>query len=270
VKEQLLGVSGKKYLLAIPVVLAMWGQGYLGMEEYKDYQFYQSQKKLYDKKIANIESALAHLTTDHFIKLDDSNGKNPVLKIEEIGKDEVFVSVIDIDEYGVTKVGVGNYYDKNSSMLMKLTLKISDLQKAYTKEYEDYDEYRRSYAKLLQGDVDFQIEEIFVNDMPALTSRSRAGIGDDDIYLDFENSGWGSTLTGIKNIKGDVVWTNELPLEVSGAVEKYSRPTFTINGTGFKRNKEHQVQITFADRFSRPHRFLVTFDDMTSSIEAID
>jgi uncharacterized RDD family membrane protein YckC len=252
VKEARQGISAGRYLLTIPIVIMLGGAGYFAYDQYKDHQRNLQWKSEYDKKILALQHELDNLTPQHFIKLSGGNGRT-FLKIEEVEKDVVYASVVKVDRYDVSLVGAGKYYDVNKEVLSKLMISKNDLHKAYAKEYASIS----SYAKLLQDDTGYEIEQVFMKDAPVIKGGS-SSLGNDYIDLGLENCGWPATLTEIKNIEGNIRWTNVLPQEVQGVeIEQYYCRSFALTGTGYERGTDYKVQFVLEDQNGHPHKFLI-------------
>jgi hypothetical protein len=261
VKETRQGVNGTRYLWIIPAVVVLALAGYFGYEKYEQHQSYLYAKAEHDHKVKGKERTLAALSTAHYVKLEEAQGrssKDVYLKVEEIDQEKVVASVIPIAQYDVTPPGVEQYYRVHQPVLSRVVLRRDSLRYGYTPDYDEYRANQRNTLRLPGEETEYEVGVVFRQFAPVIERPGGSSLSMRGIALSFENCGWPGTLTAIRNLKGSIAWGTELPLAIEGVgVKQYGCSSFTIAGSEYDHNTSYAFELSVTDATGFVHKYLV-------------
>lgn len=256
VKEEKTGVSGGRYFLIIPVVIVFGLATYFGEDWYRDYRNYLRARESHEAKMSDFESELNHLTTSHFIRFEavsDYYGSDKFyLKVDSVYNGKADVSYFVYSESGDSPVAAAEYFRSHSHSADKQTIEISSLIRALPRDYDDYDDREDEGYVFLDDKKNYRIKEVFVEGAPFLSGSGSGSLYNLSISLSIDNCGWPGTVTAIRNVEGNVTWSNEVPFEVGGrSPEHWGCSSFSLEGTSSARGEHYKVEFDVTDSQGR-------------------
>lgn len=260
VREVRTGVKGRWYLLIFPSFILIGLGIYFGNEAYEDYQYRKKREAEHQLKIKEFENALSHITTNDLIEIEEPNSyssKEIYLKVEEVTKDELVVAVIEREnDYNESVYIIEKLYNQNKNYLSTIPVKISDLKRAYTSDYDLYRRDKREGVALLMDNRKFEIRRIEKLYCPLIKVGEVEYVRDSTIEMNFINCGWPADLVEIENIEGSVNWQNQLP-EYIPTITSNNYPNFYIVGSNFENGNKLKFRIVLRDSLDNRHRFII-------------
>lgn len=188
---------------------------------------------------------------------DSYSSKEIYLKVEEVTKDELVVSVIEREnDYNESVYSIEKLYNQNKNYLSTIPVKISDLKRAYTSDYDLYRRDKREGVALLMDNRKFEIRRIEKLYCPLIKVGEVEYVRDSTIEMNFINCGWPADLVEIENIEGIVNWQNQLP-EYIPTITSNNYPNFYIVGSNFENNNKLKFRIVLRDSLDNRHRFII-------------
>jgi len=273
VREKRSGVKGKYYFLIIPSFLLLALAIYFGHEQYERHQSYLYNKKTHDEQIISIEKGLQQLSTASLIQIEDVN--NPytsdriLLKVEEIHDQEVVVALIELkDDYSKSLYKVEQIYNQNKGKLSLLPIKLSDLNHAYTTDYDQYNANNKQSAALLYDNRQFEIKSIDRLFEPSIHNRGTGSYGN-RLSIEFCNYGWPAEVIDIQPIEGNVQWTKDFPIEVP-TISSSDYPLFSIYGEGYSQGEKYKFKMVIRDSLNHQQTYVIEGQNMEKSIQRIE
>ncbi len=260
VREVRTGVKGRWYLLIFPAFILIGLGIYFGNEAYEDYQYRKKREAEHQLKIKEIENSLNQITTNDLIQIEEPNSydsKEIYLKVEEIAKEELVVAVLEKEnDYNESVYSVEKLYNQNKNYLSTIPIKINDLKKAYTSDYDLYRRDKREGVALLMDNRKFEIRRIEKFNCPIIKVGGVEYVRDSTIEMSFFNSGWPADLVEIENIEGGVEWQNQLPEHIQ-TITSDEYPNFYIVGVGYKKDERLKFRIVLRDSLDKRHSFII-------------
>lgn len=262
------------YSFALPILVMIGLLGSFVVEKYERYTSYQKAKTRFEEKTNSMMNDLKKLTTNHYIKVqetgdyDYSNSK--YLKVISIKNNDVYVSLFQsgLDSYNAKTFEIENSYLLAAPTCDTLKLSLNDLTNGLCKSYDDFEKVNISTSFFTLNNTKYYIEDIVYVNGPSIIDRGTGGSSGTTFYLEFNNFGAPVELTEIKNLEGELNWTDELPMEIPTSESDYDY--FTINADNYKNNEPYKLQLTFTDSLSKTYRYTLEGKDMDNELKRLD
>jgi hypothetical protein len=273
VREKRTGVKGRWYFMVFPFFLLVGLVSYFAHEEYQDYKSRQYSINAHNESIKTLEHELKHITTDHFIEIQDidhSYSSDKIyLKVEEIETDQLTVAVVQVNnDYSSSLFRVEKIYTKNKNFLSKIPISLDSLKQSYTADYSEYRRAKRN-SRLLYDERRFEIIGIHRLFCPVIRDRGTGSINQNSISISLFNVGWPADIIEIKNLEGNISWENQLPERIE-SVTSNDYPYFSLNGNNYKRGDTYKFHLIIADSLNRKYTYLVEGKDFKKTVKRIN
>lgn len=263
VKEENFGVPVKKYLWIIAIFAVKGILSYVGHEAKDRYDSYQWKKNKYNNKIENIEASLNVLSTDYFFEINDVRDKYETghdtyyLKVDSINQKFVTFKYFKMEDYSPSIYEIEKYYENNKIKIPSTRILKKELNMSYTDDYGDFKDMKRDGLNFIpESEKKYFISESFCAYKPNITLLTTGGYGQGYISIELGNDGWPAELIDIKNIEGNLNWTNELPQKVKSKVH-YSDRGIILRAENFEYGQPYKFQITLLDSIGRIEEYLI-------------
>lgn len=273
VREKRSGVKGKYYFLIIPAFLILALVSYFGHEQYQHHQSYLYNKKKHEELVNKIQQGLRQLSTTTVIQIEDVN--NPyssdriLLKVEEIHDQEVVVTLIELkNDYSKSLYKVEQLYNQNKGNLSLLPVKLSDLNQAYTPDYDQYNDNDKQTAPLLIDSRQFEIKSVDRLFEPSIHDRGTGSYGS-SISLELVNYGRPAEIIDIQPIEGNVEWTKDFPIPAPTA-GSLDYPSFNISGMGYTTGEKYKFKMILRDSLNHQQAYLIEGSNMEKTIQRLE
>lgn len=270
VKENRTGVVGGLYFIILPALLLLGVGGYFGIEWYDDHRQYVAEKEIYDAQVKEYSYELDHLTTRHFIELQDANdpyaGGKTFIKINSIYNGKANVSVFSGNDE--SPIGVVENYYADTGAVEKQTIDIEKLKKALATDFDDVKKGVVEGETVLEGTKRYWVDNVFIEGAPVLKTNSSGyhmGRGYD---FEFENCGWPVMLVEIRIIHGDIRFENKLPYKIPGKVSgEYGCGSFSLQGVHENFNVHYVIELVVRDVHGRDITYVVEGTGLTRTMK---
>lgn len=275
VNEIRTGVRGQWYLLILPAIPIAALATYFIHEKYERYETYLYNKKNYDQRIALIQNSLNHLTTSHVFQLRDVNneyGPSTFLIVEEIKGDHIMAAVIaDRDGYNTSLRSIERSYnhEKKLGILQKIPVRLTDLQHAYTIDYDDWNDHKRTTATLLNDKRKFEITRADQLFGPSIHERGTGSRGTAGISIDLVNEGWPAKAIAIETLQGPFKCIDILPVKIPGANDS-GEAQFTINSDINTRGEQYKIKLVLQDSLDHRQTYIIEGRDLKVTVTRTD
>jgi len=272
VREVRSGVKGRWYLLIIPSFILLSLAIYWGHVEYKHYQSYLYSKARHEENISSIRSSIQNLTTSDAIEIEDVayrySSDRIFLKVEYKEKDEIMAAVVIIKEdYSNSLLSVELAYKERRDQLSLIPIKISDLHRAYTPDYDQSKTESMNTVEFLNDGRKFEIKRVERLFGPSIHDRNTGSYGE-NITIELCNYGWPAQITAIQTLEGGIKWTDELPKPVP-TVTGSDYPSFSIHGSEYKAGEKYKFKMTVVDSLNRKQTYLIEGHDLQKTIQLL-
>lgn len=218
VKEKHNGVPASRYLWIIPATAVIGLASYFGYDAYKDYQYHKRERAAFDAKVKLWMHKLDHPSSSLFILLEEQSSypyRGTYLKIDSVIGDQLKVRTLVVGSDNMSRLSIADSFEDPSTAEVA-TIKLSDLRSAVTTDYDNDRHDRKSFRKILPGDLDFTVENIFTKNEPVFNDGG-GSLGQGEISMELENCGWPVEIVEVKIIDGNLQWVDPLPMSLEGA-----------------------------------------------------
>ena len=251
-QRSLTGVRTPWYTFAGPILLFTAGLVYSGVNSFKDGQRHKSSVNLYKEEKEALTARLQHLTTNDFITIENrSHPSNHIsyLKVEEIKGDDVMVTQIECNCAEPMKVE--KEYTQHAGTLPSAKVSLQKLLKAYPKDLDSMlgDAADRQTANLLNDDTRYIVKDVFRRFKPILKVYY-ANFHQNTIAIRCENTGWPATIAEIKNLTGNIDWSEIINTKVPYNDRLFGN--YSLDGKKIK--------------YQEPYKFVMTVKDTTGNL----
>lgn len=220
------------------------------------------QKKYFMARLPEMEHALSHLSTHHYIKLDNpsiyGNSRSKYLNfVKDTGNQLQFL----VTHYKYSHdeaYQLVNFFRDNQNKMETVLIDKEKLQQALPRDFKKFHKKIRPAIPLLNDGNPYYIESIQYLDGPEIVYRGGSGFqSNSQIQYSLENIGFGATLTEVRNVEGlDFAMKNYG--FVPGGYAKGSDNRINLVGDGETRDKPYAYLMIFTDSLGREHTFSVT------------
>lgn len=266
-----------KYIFFSIVLLSIGLSSLYAFKKYKNNASYFFDKAKYDAEISNIRLGLSKLSSSDIIEirdLKDSWSAGIFLKVEKIDGDNlIFKKIGPQDGYTGSIVLLQNFYKENEESFPIVKMKLGDLKKAYTLNYDDSLGKQRKGMPLLNDGKKYEILEIasfFEPLYKVIESGSSTTnlplLKDKKIFLTFENKGWASKIISAEKIEGGMEWNTNLPILVS----TLDNSAFELTGINYTAGQKYKFKITaISDITNKKQVYLIEGTDHKKIIKRL-
>ena len=227
-KKSLTGIRMPWYTCAGPIALVATGIVTSAVLYYQDVQSHKKWAQEVKEHATELTTKLQHLTTSDFITIEDKlagygQGKDVYLKVEDIQGDTIMVTKIKTGKGDAMEVE--NEYTKHAGTLPSVKVSHKQLLAAYSRELEGGYILEHLHAvNLLNDDKKYIVKDVVRHYRP-IVKVSSANFYKDEISIPCHNEGWPATITDIKNLEGNIDWSElinkKFPNTLAGKNAKY-------------------------------------------------
>ncbi|OQP50256.1 hypothetical protein [Niastella populi] len=210
----------------------------------------------FNEEAKALDEKLHHLTTNDFItveKMDGINSYELYLKVEDINGDDIAVTpVICTSDKPMI---VENEYTKHAGTLPSVKMSYKNLLSAFPKEYDS----SRGAAAMRQGtsllnDGENYVVKDVVRHFKPIVKVNFANFYTGTINIRCYNEGWPATITEMKNLVGNIDWSQMINTDMPGRQSNYSSQ-YTLDGTNYKRGEPYKFVMTLKDTTGHSYKY---------------
>jgi hypothetical protein len=219
----------------------------------EDMQRHKRSVARFNEEAKALDDKLHHLTTNDFITVMDAEhpyGDRLYLKVEDIKGDDIVLTAVESKEGAPMKVE--NEYTQHATTLPSVKTSYKKLLTAFPKEYDSSEgaaRYRQG-ASLLNDSKNYIITDV-VRHFKPIVKVSFANFYNGEINIRCYNEGWPATITEMKNVVGNIDWSEIINSEFPGGQSNYSSQ-YTLDGKNIK--------------WGQPYKFVMTLKDSTGHL----
>lgn len=245
-RKSLTGIRMPWYTCAGPIMLVTAVTLFSVITMYKEAQRHKEWAKEVKDHATELTTKLQHLTTSDFITLEspsDGYGHGVYLKVEDIHGDTIMVTQVIADKDNAMEVE--NEYTKHASTLPSVKVSYKQLLAAYSKELNETNSYEYlSAVDLLHDDKKYIVKDVVRHYRP-IVKVSSANFYKDEITIPCQNEGWPATITEIKNVEGNIDWSEVIN-------KKFPN---TLNGKNAKYRDRYKFVMTLKDSTGHIYKY---------------
>jgi hypothetical protein len=252
-KSSLTNVKTPWYTFTGPILIATGFIIFSIVTKVEDMQDHKRSVARFNEDTKTLDEKLHHLTTNDFITVMDAEhpyGDRLYLKVEDIKGDDIVITPVESKRDEPMKVE--NEYTQHANTLPSVKTSYKKLLTAFPKEYDSSEgaaKYRQG-ASLLNDNKNYVIKDV-VRHFKPIVKVSFANFYDGAINIRCHNEGWPATITEMKNLVGNIDWSEIINSEFPGAQNNYSSRQ-TLVGKNIK--------------FGEPYKFVMTLKDSTGHL----
>jgi hypothetical protein len=218
-RKSLTGIRMPWYTCAGPIMVVTGVALFSVITMYKEAQRHKEWAKEVKDHATELTAKLQHLTTNDFITIEDQLGRygqGVYLKVEDIQGDTIMVTKIKTGKGDVMEVE--NEYTKHAGTLPSIKVSQKQLLAAYAKELEGgYILDRLHAVNLLNDDNKYIVKDVVRHYRP-IVKVSSANFYKDEITIPCHNEGWPAIITEMKNVEGNIDWSEVLNKKLSNSL----------------------------------------------------
>jgi hypothetical protein len=254
-QRSLTGVKTPWYTCAGPVLMIAGLIIFSIVTSIEERQRHKEYVNEFNGNTAELASKLQHLTTNDFITV--VNGEHPYsnetlfLKVEEIKGDDILVTAV--ESKSEAPMEVEGEYTKHSTTMPSFKTSYKKLLTAFPKVYDSIEgaaRYRQG-AKLLNDSVNYVVKDVVRHFRP-IVKVSYANYYDHGISIYCKNEGWPATITEMKNVIGNIDWTEIINTEFPGESSSSSN---TLDGKNCTYGQPYKFVMTLKDSTGHLHKY---------------
>jgi hypothetical protein len=228
-RRSLTGIRMPWYTCAGPLMLLTAGILFWAASSFQDARRHKQWAKEVKDHATELTTKLQQLSTSDFITLEspsDGYGHAMYLKVEDIQGDTIMVTQVEAGKNDAMEVETE--YTEHASTLPSVKVSYRQLLGAYRKEPDPNNSYKYLQAvNLLHDDKKYIVKDVVRHFRPIVTISS-ANFYKDEISIPCRNEGWPATITDIKNVEGNIDWSEvintKFPNTLVGKNAKYRDP----------------------------------------------
>lgn len=236
----------------------------------------------FNNRIANLDSSLADAGPDHYILLtsinsfeDNWENKGTYLKITETSSDSLkYIAVhVDKDLNSIRPYHLLTMFQERAGRLDTFSIARNTMSQAIPRkgEPDKFSTYQPFGVDFFGDDKLLVINRINYFRGPVI-SASCSSYGGPEKVIKFRITNLGSPalFTEVVNVKGDIIWSTELPVQVNTNRQGSSnRERIQLEGTGYQRGTSYEFIFKFIDGSGEEHKFKVEGVDGTSTVRRL-
>jgi hypothetical protein len=251
-QKSLTGVGTPWYTFAGPLLLLTTAIVFSAVTSYENAQSHKKSVNYFKEGADALTAKLQHLTTNDFITIETKShpsGHVMFLKVEDIQGDDIMVT--QVESNNDEPMLVEREYTKHASTLPSVKVSQKQLLKAFPKDLDSMlgDAADRQTAKLLNDDTRYIVKDVVRHFRP-IVKISFANFYKDEISIRCHNEGWPATIAEMKNVVGNIDWTEIINTKFPS--ERSSSSMYTLDGKNAK--------------YGQPYKFVMTLKDSTGHL----
>jgi hypothetical protein len=207
----------------------------------------------FNEEAKALDEKMHHLSTNDFITVIDAQhpyGDHLYLKVEDIKGDDIVVTPVESKDDEPMKIE--KEYTQHAGTLPSVKTSYKKLLTAFPKEYDSNDapaSYRQG-ASLLNDSKNYIIKDV-VRHFKPIVKVSFANFYSNEIRIRCHNEGWPATIAEMKNVVGNIDWSEIINSEFPGGQSNYGS-MYTLDGKNIK--------------YGEPYKFVMTLKDSTGHL----
>lgn len=207
----------------------------------------------FNEEAKTLDEKLHHLSANDFITVIDAAhpyGDRLYLKVDDIQGDDIVVTAV--ESKSDQPMAVEKEYTAHAGTLPSVKTSYKKLLTAFPKEYDSTEgaaEYRQG-AGLLNDGKNYIVKDV-VRHFKPIVKVSFANFYNGEISIRCRNEGWPATITEMKNLVGNIDWSEIINSEFPGGQTNYSS-MYTLDGKNI--------------RYGQPYKFVMTLKDSTGHL----
>ncbi|MFK8273475.1 RDD family protein [Capnocytophaga canimorsus] len=264
VKERNKSISFKKYFLILMTFILLSGLLVFAIHKYKENNRRQAHLKfIHEQDVSQIATALRlENITDYFFYLTKTDflGDQYYLKAESVQKDSVVFAYFQMKQGSFASIQeIRQFYEDNIFEINTIKIAKTDLKKFYAADFESSEE--NAFPIFPESPQKYHIDEIYREKGVFLQLESRyfssiSTNGPNKVAIRLKNRGISAQITEIKNLEGDLDWSEEyLPKEIS-RFSKYNTSYVELYFSNFQYRKPYKFLVTTVDSLNQKEQFL--------------
>lgn len=255
-QKSLTGVKTPWYTFVGPILLVAAGIVYSGVTSFKNGQRHKKSVNHFKEEADSLTARLQHLTTNDFITIENrSHPSNHILflKVEDIKGDEIMVTQVESNSGELMKVE--KEYTRYAGTLPSVKISQKQLLKAFPKSLDSLlgGAMDRQAVNLLNDDQRYIVKDVVRHFMP-IVKVSFTNFRTNSISIRCYNEGWPATITEMKNVVGNIDWSETLNKEFPGGQTKLWS-MYDLDGKGIKSGEPYKFIMTLKDSTGRFHKY---------------
>lgn len=247
-QKSLKGIGTPWYTFTGPILLFAASFIFSGMRSYENAESERRAAKRYREEQAELTAKLQHLTTNDFITVETKShpsGHVMFLKVEDVKGDDIMVTPVESDRD--EPMIIDKAYKRYASTMPSIKVSHKKLLAAFPKERDSllWGAAERQSANLLNDDTRYTVKNVVRHFRP-IVKVSHVSTYENSVSIYCTNAGWSATITGMKNLVGNIDWSKVIDKEFPCDEENEdSYITLKAKNTGY-----HQ-----------PYKFIMTLKD---------
>lgn len=264
-QKTLTGIRTPWYTCAGPILIVTGLIIFSIVTKVEDHQQHKRSVSDFNERAAVLGEKLQHITTSDFITVIDAAhpySDRLYLKVEDIKGDDIMVTPVE-SKYG-EPMKVEKEYNQHASTLPSVKMSYKKLLTAYPKVYDSTEgaaEYRQG-ASLLNDEKNYIVKEVVRHFRPIIKVSFANFFSKSEISIRCHNEGWPVTITEMKNLVGNIDWSEMINTEVPGGESRYSS-SYNLEGKNIKYGEPYKFVMTLKD--STGHFFKYELENKGSS-----
>lgn len=254
------------YCFALPILVVAYFTltGIRDLWSGHEYNNYKAEE--YNFRKERIERALKVLDTNFYIEIkkreDVEYFSSYSLFLKVIGRNAETIKyvVLQPEKYDPLPFEVRDYLLAHRDSLDTLTQPIQNFKKAMAQDIDEYESGEGAGCAFTRTKDLYKIADVAYVNGPDIRNRGTGGYGGGSFYLEFLNYGEPAELIEIKNVEGDLKWTNQLPMHIETSSSELDG--FALKGEGSLRFEDYKFILVVKDTMQRTHQFLVQGNEM--------
>lgn len=251
-KSSLTGIRTPWYTFSGPLLLLT---AFIIFTSYTKINTYQRNKRsasAFKERAEALTAKMQHLTTNDFITLNNvgSVSETVYLKVEDIKGDEIMVTPVTSTSDKPMKVEYE--YTQHAGTLPSVKVSHNQLLAAFPKNEDSATGIwlQQLANNFFNDDRKFVVADVVRHFCPIIKS-SYASYYNKTISIHCNNIGWPAIITEMKNIVGNIDWSQVINTGFPDNQSSYS----TFDGQGGIYAEPYKVQMTLKDTTGRLHKF---------------
>jgi hypothetical protein len=254
-QKSLTGIKTPWYTFTGPLLLLAAGIVFSAVTSYESHQSHKRFVSDYKERTDALTAKLQHLTTNDFIaldKLDPPYESGTYLKVEDIKGDVIMVTAVESEKDAPMEVEYE--YTKHANTLPSMKVSHKQLLNAFPKEYDSLSiNGSHPYSATLLNDGKRYIVKDVVRHFKPIVKVSYAYFNNFGISIRCDNEGWPATIIEMKNLVGDIDWSETINTEFPN--ERNYSGTYTLEGKNVKYFQPYKFVMTLKDSTGHLHKY---------------
>lgn len=245
VKEESSGIKAGYYFWLLPIAILLLAGMEQGQKQWKENQQLALAEQIHDIRYKRNLQELNQLDENSLIHIRARNypfaSDYVYLKVENSTEEQVQFTVIPIKSNSWVQA-LETYREASEGQLTTLNIKKSQLLAALTEDYRQYSE-KPNLVPLLYHKGMYEIKEVGKITDSDLHYRS-SSFYPDYLTLQIQNKGFEANMVAIQNIKGDLSWSDPLPMYIQGVGNGKYASSFSLKAQNYQASRSYEAILT--------------------------